>query len=257
MSTGLSVSKATYGAGSTTVDVTSAVSSKIKDGVLNFTVSPSSFNVEDPAPGQIKQVEISYTVNGGSTNSVTKKDGDLVSIDAPPVRMASGLQITKAEYGYSGNYTDVTNAVQDLMKSDGSINLKVGFKEVGLPDPNPNKQKQLNVEYTINGSPTKDTFKDGETFKISAPAKEDTSNKQKLGDSVNSFFFTLFLGALKFCGVFLYAISVFTAYEYGNYFIHPYFWGAIAFFLPFFSFWGLPFITFAVRLFRPTDIVPA
>ena len=256
MSTGLVVNKATYGAGSSTVDVTSAVSSKVKDGVLNFTVSPSTFNVEDPAPGQLKQVEIDYTINGGSANTSTVKDGGLVSISAPPVRMATGLQITKAEYGYSGNFTDVTNAVQDLMSSDGSINVTVGFKQLGIPDPNPNKQKELRVDYTINGASAKQNLKDGDTFKISAPAKEDTSGAS-LSDSTDSIMWALFMGIARFFGTFLYAISVLVAYEYGNYFVHPIVWGAIAFFLPFFAFWGLPIVTFFARLFMSTNIVPA
>lgn len=257
MSTGLTISKATYGTGSKTVDVTSAVSSKVKDGVLNFTVSPTSLNVDDPAPGQLKQVDIVYTINGGTKNEITVKDNDLVSIDAPPVRLASGLQIVKAEYGYSGNFTDVTNAIQDMVSSSGSIDVKVGYKQVGIPDPNPNKQKELRVEYTINGSPTNQTFKDGERFKVSAPAKEDTSSNQKLGDSVNSLFWMLFSGVATFCSTFLYVLSILVAYEFGNYFLHPLIWAILAFFLPLYAFWGLPFVVFVIRLFKSTNVIPA
>ena len=176
MSTGLSIVQATYGAGSTTTDVTKSVAALVKDGVLKFTVSPTTLSVTDPAPGQLKQLTISYTINGGSSNSATINDNDIVDINAPPVRLASGLQITKAEYGYGGNYTDVTNAVQDLMSSNGSINITVGFKQVGIPDPNPNKQKHLKVEYTINGAPSSQTINDGSKFSVSAPAAEGTSN---------------------------------------------------------------------------------
>lgn len=257
MSTGLTINKASYGAPSgSPVDVTSAVSKKVKDGVLNFTVSPTNLGIDDPAPGQLKTLEVDYTINGGSKNGVLKRDNELVFIDAPTARVASGLQIVKAEYGYTGNYTDVTNAVQDLMKSDGSINIKVGFKELGLPDPNPNKQKELRVEYTINGAPTVNSFKDGETFKLSAPAAEDTSGPS-LSDHTDSIISILFMGVARFFGTFLYALSILVAYEYGTYFIHPMVWGAAAFFLPFFAFWGLPFITFAARLFSSTNIVPA
>jgi hypothetical protein len=144
MSTGLSIVSASYGTSSATNDVTATVASLIKDGSLNFTVSPTTLNTNDPAPGQVKSVTISYTINGGASNTIIKNDSDIVSIDAPPVTTASGLQITKAEYGYAGNYTDVTDAVQSLV-SNGSINLTVGFNAVGLPDPNPNKQKELNI----------------------------------------------------------------------------------------------------------------
>jgi len=257
MSTGLTINKATYGVGSSVVDVTSAVSSKIKDGLVNFTVSPSSLAVDDPAPGQNKTLDISYTINNGKKNSMTKKDNDLVYIDAPTERLASGLQIVKAEYGYPGNYTDVTDAVQNLMKSDGSIDVKVGFKQLGLPDPNPNKQKELQVEYTINGAPTVNTLKDGERFQLSAPAREDSSHQRKLTDSAGSIFGMLFGGVARFCGVLLYVLSILVAYDFGNYFIHPMLWGIVAFFLPLFAFWGLPFIVMIVRLFKGTNIVPA
>ena len=185
-----------------------------------------------------------------------KKDNDLVWIDAPPAREASGLQIKKAEYGYSGNWTDVTDAVQNLVKSDGSIDVKVGFKELGIPDPNPNKQKQLQVEYTINGAQSVDILNDAERFRLSAPPREDTSGPS-LNDHANSIGATLFMGVAQFFGVFLYALSVLVGYRIGNYFIHPIVWGALAFFLPFFSFWGLPFVIFFARLFTSQDLIPA
>jgi hypothetical protein len=253
MSTGLSIVQATYGSGST-VDVTKSVAALVNDGVLKFTVSPNTLNVTDPAPGQIKQLNISYTINGGSRNTTTVKDNDIVDISAPPVRLASGLQITKAEYGYPGNYTDVTDAVQGLMSSNGSINLKVGFSQVGLPDPNPNKQKDLKVEYTINGAPSSQTIKDGANFRVSAPATEATSNStpsQTVGSIVGIIFWNIFY----FFAVYLYTLSVFVGIEYGNQFISPMLWGAVCFFLPGFAFWGLPQITFWIRLFSSADFI--
>jgi hypothetical protein len=254
MSTGLSIVQATYGAGSTTTDVTKSVAALVKDGVLKFTVSPTTLNVTDPAPGQTKQVTISYTINGGSNNSTTVKDNDVVDINAPPVRLASGLQITKAEYGYAGNYTDVTNAVQDLMSSNGSINITVGFKQVGIPDPNPNKQKHLKVEYTINGAPSSQTVKDGSNFSVSAPAAEASSN---VGPTqvVSTIISLIFLRTFTFFTTYLYTLSIFAGVEYGKQFISPMLWGAICFFLPGFAFWGLPIVTFWVRLFSSADFI--
>ena len=172
---GISISTAKYGVGSTTVDALAGVTSQDHDGVINFTVSASALNVEDPAPGQTKTLNVTYTINGGSSNSVAVKDGEVLHIDAPPARTASGLEITKAQYGYQGNYTDVTNAVQDKV-SNGSISLKVGFAAVGLPDPNPQKQKELKVEYKINGAASSQTVSDGQTFSISAPPIAGSAN---------------------------------------------------------------------------------
>lgn len=257
MSTGLVINKALYGTGTNTVDVTGAVSSKVKDGVLNFTVSPTSLNVDDPAPGQLKQVDIVYTINGGKKNEMMKKDNDLVWIDAPPAREASGLQIVKAEYGYSGNFTDVTDALQNLMKSDGSIDVKVGFKELGLPDPNPNKQKTLGVEYTINGAQSITNLKDGERFRMNAPPREDTSN-QKIGNPIPSLIWTVVTGFFHFIGAFIWILGMYTTYNIGYQAggdVGGYLLVGTVGWIPFFTFLVMPFFIFAIRLFRSTDII--
>lgn len=256
MSTGLKIHKATYGVGSTTEDVTGAISSMVKDGVLNFTVSPTTLNVEDPAPGQTKTLNISYTVNGGSKNSLSKKDNDLVFIDAPPEKLASGLQIKKAEYGYAGNWTDVTDAIQNHV-NNGAINITAGFKSAGIPDPNPNKQKQLQVEYEINGAPTIASFNDGEKFKVSAPPREP-------GMKTSDFNFGSIISWLL--QGFLAVISFYTARKLGDKMMGPaggWLFGLIAlslYWLPLLgSAWTLvtffPMITFMVRLFKSTDII--
>lgn len=257
MSTGLVINKALYGTGSNTVDVTSAVSSKVKDGVLNFTVSPTSLNVDDPAPGQLKQIDIVYTINDGKKNEMMKKDNDLVFIDAPPKRDASGLQIVKAEYGYSGNFTDVTDALQNLMKSDGSIDVKVGFKELGLPDPNPNKQKTLSVEYTINGAPTINNLKDGERFRLNAPAKDTTGGAPSGFNPIGWLFWI----GLTVLGSFLSFLSILVSYRVGRDYIiggtvGGMLFGSLGMIMPIaFPFILLPIGIFFIRLFRSTDII--
>jgi hypothetical protein len=253
MSTGISVVQASYGVGTTTTDVTNTVASLVKDGSLKFTVSPATLNVTDPAPGQLKTLTLTYTINGGSNNTSTTTDSNVVSIDAPPATVASGLQITKAEYGYPGNFTDVTDSLQNQV-SNGSINITVGFKSVGIPDPNPNKQKELKVEYTLNGKKTSETLKDGKNFKLSAPPAEARSNTTP-SQNVGSIIGMIFKAVAYFFGMFLYTLSIFTAIEYGNQFISPMLWGALAFFIPFFSFWALPIITFWIRLFSSQDII--
>lgn len=183
MSTGISIKSATYGTASKTVDATSGVTNHDNDGTINFSVSASSLNVEDPAPGQVKTLNVSYTINNGKVNTLSVKDGNTLHIEAPPQRTADGLQITKAQYGYTGNYTDVTNAVQDSV-SNGSIDLTVGFKQVGIPDPNPNKQKSLIVEYTINGAKGSQTVNDGAKFTLSAPPVSSTSSPSASGSAI-------------------------------------------------------------------------
>jgi len=251
---GILVSNATYGTSSASTDVTGTVSAAIKDGVLSIpSVSPTSLNVADPAAGQAKMLHVSYTINGGDGLMTAVRDNESLYINAPPQRTASGLQIVKAEYGVDGNFTDVTNVLQDMVKN-GSIDTKIGFKELGLPDPNPNKKKQFEVEYTINGAKNMKTLSDGDRFKQSAPAVEATSNTTPT-QHVGSFMGIVFKSVGYFFGMFLYTLSIFTAIEYGNQFGSSMLWGALAFFIPFFSFWGLPIITFWIRLFSSTDFI--
>ena len=251
---GIVVTNATYGTSSASTDVTGTVSAAIKDGVLSIaSVSPTSLNVTDPAVGQAKVLTVTYSVNGGDSITTTARDSESLYVNAPPQRTASGLQVTKAEYGVDSNFTDVTNVVQDMVKN-GGINVTVGFKQLGLPDPNPNKQKQFNVEYTINGAKNTKTLVDGDVFKQSAPAVDAVSNTTPT-QQVGSFVGIVFKSVSYFFAMFLYTLSVFTAIEYGNQFISPMLWGGVAFFIPFFSFWGLPIVTFWVRIFSTDDFI--
>jgi hypothetical protein len=251
---GIQVSNATYGVGSTTVDVTGTVSAAVKDGVLSIpSVTATSLNVSDPAPGQIKTLHVSYSINGGSTLVSDVKDSNSLYINAPPARVASGLQITKAEYGYPGNFTDVTDAIQNHVSS-GSINITVGYKVLGLPDPNPSKQKQLNVEYTINGAKNSNTLTDGQQFKESAPPMDAPDNGTP-SQHATSLIGMLLMAVARFFAVYLHTLSFFTALSYGEKMLSPMIWGCLAFFIPFFSFWALPMITFVIRLFSSSDFI--
>ena len=207
MASGIKITKADYGAGSKTVDVRSAVSQNIKDGELNLVVGADSLGISDPAPGQTKQLTLSYTINNGDTNTKSAYDNEVIRISAPSQKVASGLDITKAEYGYPGNMTNVTDAVRKYVK-DGNISLKVSPSTVGIPDPNPNKQKYLEVEYTLNGSKNTGTFKDGETFSISAPSAQNTPEGPTAGEVVGKIVLWIIVSTLYFIGIF-------AGYKYG------------------------------------------
>lgn len=251
MSTGLKITKATYGAGSKTVDVTQVVSKSVKDGSINLVVTADSLNVTDPAPGEMKTLNVSYTINNGSVNTQSVRDNEVFMVSAPPERNASGLQIIKAEYGYTGNYTDVTYAVQNLV-SNGSIKLKVGFKEVGIPDPNPNKQKELKVNYSLNGAENTEVLKDGETFSINAPAGEATSNNTPSSDA--SAIWGVFTGnAILFLKVFLHIVSTYTLAR----FMDPSgsrMYMVAAFCIPWGAFWALPLYLFFRRILFTSEV---
>jgi hypothetical protein len=210
MATGIKITKAEYGSGSTLVDVRAAVSSNIRNGELNLIVSPDSLGVQDPAPGQTKQLTVSYTINNGETNVKSAYDNEAIIIAAPSVTIASGLDINKAQYGYTGNMTDVTDAIRNYI-DNGTINVKVSPSTMGIPDPNPNKQKVLQVEYKLNGSPNSQTIKDGETFSVSAPPAQNTPSGPGIGDTIGySILWTLLYS--------LYFIGIVAAYKYGELF---------------------------------------
>lgn len=209
---GIKITKALYGVGSTTVDVAAAVTSNIKNGVLNLVVTPDSLNVTDPAPGQQKTLNVSYTINNGKTMTQTVNDNGVLMISAPPEQLATGLQITKAEYGYTGNFTDVTDAIQTHVK-DGTINITVGYKSAGIPDPNPNQQKSLNVDYTLNGASNSVTLTDGQTFNVSAPPMQGTSNK-KPSDYVGEIIGVIFSNLGRLAMTFFYVLSIYTTADF-------------------------------------------
>jgi hypothetical protein len=251
---GIKITKAAYGTGTTTVDVTKSVASNIKDGVLNLTVTPDSLNVTDPAPGQLKTLDVSYTVNNGSTMTQAVKDNEILMISAPPERQATGLQILKAEYGYAGNFTDVTDAIQNHIR-DGSIKIKVSPSTAGVPDPNPNKLKTLSVQYEINGATNSTEITDGKMLDISAPPMEGVNNKNPSQHAI-SFFSMIYMAVGKFLAMFLYTLSVYACMDLSVSTGFPELaLGAIGVVLPYVAFWGLPWILFFRRLIYTTDLV--
>ena len=254
MSTGIKVLKASYGIGSSKVDVTSEVSTHIKDGSLNLVVTTDSLGIPDPAPGQLKTLDVSYSINNGKANTQSLKDNELLIVNAPPEREATGLQIVKAEYGYAGNFTDVTNAVQNHLRN-GSINIKVSPKTMGIPDPNPNKQKSLQLEYTLNGSENMNTYNDGDTVSINAPAVTDSADSRKSPvQHVQSAVGVLWRSIRTFISAFLYFLSWNGAIKFGQaQGSERFYWfvGAI----PFSSYTLLPIYVFFKRLFSSTDIL--
>lgn len=207
MATGIKITKADYGAGSKIVDVRSAVSQHIQKGELNLVVGADSLGINDPAPGQTKQLTVSYTINNGDVNTKSAYDNEVILISAPSQTIASGLDISKAEYGYTGNMTNVTKAIRNYLK-DGSISLKVSPTSVGIPDPNPNKQKYLQVDYTLNGAKNSGSFKDGETFSISAPTAQNVPEGPGIGEVFGRFIMWI----LAFV---VYFTCIVAAYKYG------------------------------------------
>jgi hypothetical protein len=258
MSSGLSILSARYGVGSTTIDVKSSVLAHTKDGSINLVVNPSSLNIEDPAVGQLKTLTVEYTINGGSSNITSVKDGDYLKIDAPPERSASGLQIVKAEYGYQGNFADVTSAIQNYL-SNGSISITVSPSTVGIPDPNPAKPKLLKVDFTVNGASMSQSIPDGQKFTISAPPINRDATTP-VADSVTSVSSALFSGIWSLIKYTFFLTTIFLAMDFGELkFGTGGKWGfaALTFLTAgFFPIFILPVIIFWWRMFSVNDVYP-
>lgn len=270
---GIKITKALYGTGTQTIDVSKAVMSNIKDGNLSLVVTPDALNIQDPAPGQQKILDVAYTINNGKQMAQMVKDNEVLMISAPPERRATGLEIVRADYGYPGNFTDVTDAIQNHVK-DGSINIKVGHKSAGIPDPNPNKQKSLVVEYHINGAANTVELVDGKMLNISAPPL-DSADPTTPSNYVSQLMGIIFSNLYRFASMFLYTVSIFTTADFFN--APPVFTAGplkaesrvdelkqafttsegrsrmgyllIGAILPGVAYWGLPIYVFARRLF--------
>jgi hypothetical protein len=214
MATGIRIKSATYGIATSSVDVSKEVLSYLQNGRISFVVSPAALNIQDPAPGQVKTLSAIYTINNGKNNSISVTDDQTFTIDAPPARIASGLQIKKAEYGYDTNYTDVTSAVRTYL-DNGSIDMKVSPTTVGIPDPNPTKQKFLKVDVEINGEPSSYKIEDGKHFTLSAPAV-DTLATESPSQSFGSFMGTFFNRIFTMLFLTFWFASTRVTYDYGK-----------------------------------------
>jgi hypothetical protein len=210
--------------------------------------------IENPSPGTYNQLTVSYTINNGDTNTTTVDDNGVLMISAPPERKAVGLQIDKAEYGFKGNYVDVTGALRTMV-NDGTIDVKVSPSTMGVPDPDPTKQKSLKVTYSLNGAKNVKEIKDGATFKISAPAAEKSTDTTSMSGHVGSGMWMLYRNFGYFVLMFLYVLSIYTAMDVGKSLGFQMPITASAVVLPLFSFWGMPFIFFFRRIFYTSDLV--
>src|SRR3954469_20867709 len=92
----LRINRATYGIGTRTLDVTARLNSQIERDELNVQVDNHNMG-GDPAPGQVKTLEIEYSLNGRNLNR-TVRQGD--SLHLPYGTTTQGnLQINRAIYG--------------------------------------------------------------------------------------------------------------------------------------------------------------
>jgi hypothetical protein len=157
-------------------DVTAILASMVSRDNLEVTVNNNAFG--DPALEKPKQLKVDYVVNGVA-GSRTLAEGGKLRLSANDIPVASSkLVIRKAVFGdlSAGLVADVT-AVLAAMVSGDRLEVMVSNLEFG--DPDPNKLKQLKVDYVMNGAAGSRTVPEHYQLRLSAcPSKLVIRNAQ-------------------------------------------------------------------------------
>ncbi|HEX7408882.1 MAG TPA: DUF3395 domain-containing protein [Candidatus Binatia bacterium] len=168
----LHISRAVYGSGNRSVDVTSRVNSQIEGDQLNLLVNNDSMG-GDPAPGQAKTLTLEYALNG-RTSQVVINEGDTLRLPYDSTSQ-SNLQITRARYGAGNRTSDVTSRLNSQIQGD-QLNLQVNSDSMG-GDPAPGQAKTLTVQYALNGQTNQVVINEGDTLRLPFDSTSDLSQR--------------------------------------------------------------------------------
>ncbi|HEY5163190.1 MAG TPA: DUF3395 domain-containing protein [Terriglobales bacterium] len=168
----LQITRARYGAGNRTSDVTSRLNSQIQGDQLNFQVNNDSMG-GDPAPGQAKTLTVQYALDG-QTNQVVINEGDTLRLPFDSTSQ-SNLQITRARYGAGNRTSDVTSRLNSQIQGD-QLNLQVNSDSMG-GDPAPGQAKTLTVQYALNGQTNQVVINEGDTLRLPFDSTSDLSQR--------------------------------------------------------------------------------
>ncbi len=157
----LQISRATYGSGSRSYDVTTRLSSQIQSNQLNLQVNNDTMG-GDPDPGQPKALTVFYSLNGQNSQS-TVREGEMLRL---PLNTTSqnGLQIVRASYGSAYRTNDVTNRLSSRVR-DNQLSMQINSNNMG-GDPDPGQPKALTVMYSLNGQNSQSTVREGEMLRL-------------------------------------------------------------------------------------------
>jgi hypothetical protein len=168
----LQITRARYGAGNRTSDVTSRLNSQIQGDQLNLQVNSDSMG-GDPAPGQAKTLTVQYALNG-QTNQVVINEGDTLRLPYGATSQ-SNLQINRARYGAGNRTYDVTSRLNSQIQGD-QLNLQVNSDSMG-GDPAPGQAKTLTVQYALNGQTNQVVINEGDTLRLPYDSTSDLSQR--------------------------------------------------------------------------------
>jgi hypothetical protein len=157
----LRIVSAVYGNGNRTVDVTNRLNSQISGNQINLTVTNANMG-SDPDPGQSKNLNVEYTFNGQRQQAVTR-EGETLRL--PYSNTVNGaLFISRATYGSQNRRSDVTDRLNSQVQ-DNQLILQVNNDTMG-GDPDRGADKNLNIEYTLNGRSEQTTVREGENLHL-------------------------------------------------------------------------------------------
>ncbi|HVA18077.1 MAG TPA: DUF3395 domain-containing protein [Candidatus Dormibacteraeota bacterium] len=143
----LQILRADYGADNRFADVTSLLSSRIRDGRLSLPVNNDTMG-GDPADEHRKTLSVWYLEDGRPANVVVNEGGYL-NLPAERDQFSGNLRIMRAQYGADFRYVDVTDRLNALIQGD-QLRLRVNNDSMG-GDPATDRHKELTVVYIFNG----------------------------------------------------------------------------------------------------------
>jgi hypothetical protein len=172
----LEITRATYGSGYRSADVTSRLNSQVQGDQLNIQVNSNSMG-GDPAPGRSKTLTVDYVLNGRSDRAVVSEGGTL-RLPYNNTARNNALQITRAIYGSGYRTSDVTDRVNSQVQGD-QLNMTVDSATLGV-DPAPGQAKTLTVDYTLNGRSNQQVTNEGSTLRLPATYGNNTGLERRL-----------------------------------------------------------------------------
>jgi len=163
---GAKVSSALYGywpgAGGAQRDVTAAVKSLVAGGTSEIRAD-NAMAGGDPAPNQVKQLRVTYRLNG-RRQTVEVTEGEMLNIPRD-------ARVEQAVYGQLHQPTARRNLTMDVTASlagrmeNGRLSIRIDNDLAGA-DPAPNIRKELHVEYTVNGVRKQTTVEENGTLTL-------------------------------------------------------------------------------------------
>jgi hypothetical protein len=144
-------------------DVTERVRAKVSDDSLSVVANVFAFG--DPVGGKSKQLRVEYK-KGGVAGGKVVNEGQTLTIDHDEQPQPQRLVVTKALYGNldGESFVDVTMQVADMVQGN---KLSIGGYNSLFGDPSGFKEKQLRVDYTIDGQPDSKTVPENERMELS------------------------------------------------------------------------------------------